>query len=1088
MKSGIHDNHLRGNAAHFLTSKIAAGSNLSFVSAYFTSFAYSKLSQHLDSIGAMRFLFGEPRFIESIESENLSPPAFSINDDGLTLSESLNQASHALACAKWIRDKVEIRSVKQAGLMHGKLYHIDDGKRAHAMVGSSNFTTKGLGLTDEPNIELNLVVDSDRDRNDLLSWFEEIWRDPHLTQDVRDEVLTLLERLHRRNSPEFVYLKTLYHIFEEFLADQTEEDLKLDLAKFDRTEIWNALYEFQRDGVKSVLSKIDRYGGCILADSVGLGKTYTALAVIKWFELRNQRVLVLCPKKLRDNWTEFLVQNNSKTNSLLQDRFAYTVLSHTDLTRTSGRVGDVDLASIQWGNFDLVVIDESHNFRTASRGKLLDDGQYKQTRYEKLKEDIVKAGLKTKVLMLSATPVNNDLSDLKSQLDLLLASEPEAFQELGLNDLSRMIATASRQFKKWSRQATRDRDALFNKLPPKLFSLLDGVTIARSRKHVERHYAESMERIGPFPKRAKPEPIFSEVDTENEFPTFAEINARIAGLQLALYNPLGFVHHDKVPKYDEGGNLDQANRERFLVGLMKTGLLKRLESSVHSFEASLARTCGKIDERLSDIDKFKQFNHDSATSNVPSSDDDMEGEEDLQEAFEIGGALKYNLADMDVDSWAEALRKDRHVLEQLRIYASAVTPRRDMKLDELKSKLRERFDNPTVNRDGQSIRKVIVFTAYSDTARYLYEQLAPLAMQQGVNTGLVTGSDARATFGAQRFQDVLVNFAPRAKKRAAMPGMPDHGEIDLLIATDCISEGQNLQDADLLVNFDIHWNPVRLIQRFGRIDRLGSLHDTIRMVNFWPTPDLNQYINLKGRVEARMALANLSATGEDNILDHTADGDQNWRNRQIQKLDDEVFDFEDDPQGVTLSEFSLEDFRADLLTHSRQNELALEDAPLGLYAVTPSATVEGEVSLPPGVVFCLRRRGATDPSARESVGGLDPFFLVYLCDDGTVHSGFAAPRATLDIMRQLCLGRDEPLMDICAAFERETDNGRDMGRYDSLVKAAVADIRSRYAGRALSALGSERGRKLADADAQPRGESDFELVTWLVIKSEGEGA
>ena len=1085
MKSGIRDNRSRGTAASFLKEKANTGSELSVVSAYFTSFAYARLAATLDEIGKLRFLFGEPRFIDSVEGENLSPPAFSLEEDGLALTDGLRKSGAATQCAKWIREKAQIRSIKRAGLMHGKLYHVHDGKRDHALVGSSNFTIKGLGLTDEPNIELNLIVDSDRDRDDLLAWFNEIWSDEELTEDVRDEVLERLERLYRHNSPEFIYFKTLYHLFGQFLADQAVEEAELDDVRFTETAIWNMLFEFQRDGVKAVRAKLDRYGGCILADSVGLGKTFVALAIIKWFELRNQRVLVLCPKKLRDNWTEFLFQNNNETNRLLADRFSYTVLSHTDLTRTSGKVGDINLGSINWGNYDLVVIDESHNFRTASRGKPNADGSdYRPSRYEKLIEEVIGSGIKTKVLMLSATPVNNDLSDLKGQLDLVLASNPDAFLDLGISNLSGVIGDARRKFKDWIKAGGKDRDALIARLPPTLFSLLDGVTIARSRRHVERHYASTMAAIGHFPERERPDSIFAQIDTKGEFPAFAHVHDEISALRLALYNPLNFVHEEHKHRYDLGGNFDQGNRERFLIGIIKTGLLKRLESSVNSFGISMARLSERIDARLSDIEAL-QKGQSKALSDIELPEE-AEGDEDLEEAFEVGGALKYNLLHMDVDGWAEALRADRARLKQLKVAAFNVTPDRDAKLAELKKILSEKFSAPTTNRAGDAIRKVVVFTAFADTAQYLYRELMPFAQGVGVHSGLVTGGgETKATLGKARYQDILTNFAPRAKNRAAMKGLPQNEEIDLLIATDCISEGQNLQDADLLVNFDIHWNPVRLIQRFGRIDRIGSLNNSIKMVNFWPTPDLNHYINLQGRVEARMALVDLSATGEDNILadaKDAAEADLKWRDRQLLRLKDEVFDLEDEREGVTLAEFSLEDFRADLLHFSRQNQTELEDAPLGISAIVPP---DGDgATFDPGVIFCLKQIGAQLAEGQKPVGGLDPFFLVYVRDDGSIRHGFAASKTILDAMRALCVGRTEPIAALCEAFDRKTGKGQNMEDYDSLALAAVVAIKSNYAGRALSALAANRGGKLADAKAQPRSEGDFELITWLIINPE----
>ncbi len=1085
MQSGIRDNRSRGAAYSFLEEKVCENSELSFVSAYFTSFAYNKLAHKLDRIEKLRFLFGEPRFIESVESENLCPPAFSLDEDGLKLTEGLRRSAAALRCAQWIRERVQIRSIRRAGLMHGKLFHVNDGRREHAMVGSSNFTLKGLGFTEEPNIELNLVVDSDRDRDDLLKWFDEIWSDQELTEDVKNEVLEQLERLYRHNSPELVYFKTLFHLFEQFLETQKLEEQELTKSRLTQSAIWQTLHEFQREGVRAVLTKLDQSNGCILADSVGLGKTFVALAAIKHFQMQGIKVLVLCPKKLRDNWTEFLWHNNAETNPLRADELRYTVLSHTDLTRVSGKVGDIDLEKIDWGDFGLVVIDESHNFRTASKGKSVGvDGKLKPSRYEKLVDHVIRAGAQTKVLMLSATPVNNDLSDLKSQLDLIAASKAEAFQELGVNNLGNLIADAQRKFKDWAKGGGKDRDALIARLPAGLFSLLDGVTIARSRRHVERHYAAAMDKIGSFPTRNKPISIFAQIDREGAFPAFADVHDKISGLGLALYNPISFVMEEHRHIYDPGGNFDQGNREKFLIGIIKSGLLKRLESSVSSFGHSMQRLCNRIDTRLADIEAYRQGKQASVA--LDDLADEAEGDEELEDAFEVGGALKFKLAHMDVERWAEALSRDRDRLSALHSEAIAIIPTRDAKLAELQSILAEKFTRPTINRAGESNRKVIIFTAFSDTASYLYEQLRPFAEKNDIHAALVTGGgDTRSTLGRSRYQDILTNFAPRAKGRKAMSSMPQDAEIDLLIATDCISEGQNLQDGDLLINYDIHWNPVRLIQRFGRIDRLGSLNDEIQMINFWPTPDLNHYINLKGRVEARMTLVDIAGTGQDNILAEAidaAEAELHWRDRQLLRLQDEVFDLDEEKESVTLSEFSLEDFRADLLAFSKEHAKELRDTPIGINAVVPAITEDGPCD--PGVIFCLRRTGATVAPDTRSVGGLDPFFLVYVRADGTIRHAYTTPKTILDMMRALCLGTTAPLTKLCAAFDTQTEHGSKMEVYDGLAKAALDSIKGTYAGRALSALAGIRGGKLSEERSQPRGEEDFELITWLIIQPE----
>ncbi|WP_423068974.1 helicase-related protein [Devosia sp. CN2-171] len=1073
-RSGIRDNRDRGEVHEFISDRAVAGSQLSVVSAYFTAFAYDRLRVTLDQVSQLRFLFGEPRFLKDADNAGLVPPAFSLGESGLRLTDQVRHRAAALRCAQWIRDRVEIRSVKRAGLLHGKLIHVNDGRREHALVGSSNFTINGLGLGNSSNIELNLIVDSDRDRADLLTWFDELWSDTSLTEDVRQEVLRTLEANYSHAAPEFVYFKTLLHLFGDFLIEQAAEEALIQQTAFEQTAIWRTLFDFQRDGLRAVLAKIEKHGGCVLADSVGLGKTFTALAVIKWFEKRNKNVLVLCPKKLRENWTDYLAANNSEMNPLREDRFGYTVLSHTDLSRERGKVGDVDLARIEWGNYDLVVIDESHNFRSASRNK---SAGGRRSRYERLMDDVIKAGLKTKVLLLSATPVNNDLSDLKAQLDLISADNGHGFAELGVPNLGALIGSSRRHFADWAKSGSRNAGELLTKLPAALFGLLDGVTIARSRKHVERHYAASMEKIGGFPKRAIPESIFASIDSERGFPAFEDVDGAISKLELALYNPLTFVLPKYRAQYDKGGNFDQANREKYLIAMMKVGFLKRLESSVSSFRLTMDRMVSRIDQRLHDIESFDT----TAVIDAPVPDE-IEVDEELEEAFEVGGALKYNLTHIDRAAWRAALTRDRERISALALEARKVTPDRDAKLDRIKDIIRAKATEPTTNRDGETNRKIILFTAFTDTARYLYDELLPLARECGLEAALVTGDGCKTTLGRPRFQDVLVNFAPRAKRRSSMRGAEISGEIDLLIATDCISEGQNLQDADLLVNVDIHWNPVRLIQRFGRIDRIGSRNTSIRMVNFWPTEDLNKYLRLKDRVEARMALVDLSATGEDDLLNTRvgAESDARWRDEQLLRLKNEVFDLEDAGGGVSLSDFALDDFRADLLGFARTHEQALHDAPLGLHAIVPNECEGTRVD--PGVIFCLRRRPPDPNPEQAKINPLDPFYLVYVRDDGTVRIGFGQPKPILEAWRALSLGHTEPFEALCNIFDDETEQGENMERYDALIATAVTSVGATTASRTLSSLAGMRSTKVPDEASQARANSEYDLITWLIIR------
>jgi SNF2 family DNA or RNA helicase len=1094
--SGIRDNHSRGSVADFLNLKVCEGSKLSIVSAYFTIHAYEALRTRLEGIENLQFLFGEPRFIASLDPEKNERKHFSIDDDGLELSNRLVQRKVAFDCANWIKEKVQIRSVVDANFLHGKMYHIDDGRREHALLGSSNFTRRGLGLSTPPNLELNLVVDSDRDRTDLKAWFDSIWTDENLVSDVKDEVLRYLEQLYVNHAPEFIYFKTLFHVFERFISGQDADAALFEQTAIIDTEIWKALFDFQKDGVKGAIHKINAHNGCILADSVGLGKTYSALAVIKYFELRNHRVLVLCPKKLRDNWTVFLAQNNSDLNPFLKDRFSYTVLSHTDLSRESGRVDGVDLSTINWSNFDLVVIDESHNFRNNTKGRRDEDGNIvRKSRYERLMDDVIKKGVKTKILLLSATPVNNDLGDLRNQIYFVTEGRDAAFApDLAISSIKDTLSTAQKTFMEWARRSgERDARDLMDRLPASFFTLLDELTIARSRNHIKKYYRSSLEKIGHFPKRRKPESVFSEIDLKGRFLSYDRLNDEISKYELSLFNPSRYVLSAYAAQYEERKirNFSQANREKFLIGMIKVNFLKRLESSVHAFAITMERTVSKIEaleERLRAYKAHAKAAEDSLQPDLFAVED--EDDDDLTEAFQVGSKLKFEMAHLNVDQWLKDLATDKQQLSLLSDAAQAVDTSRDAKLAKLKQLIEHKVRHPDCNRNGEENRKVIVFCAFADTAAYLYGALEEWARGAlGLHIALVSGGARpnRTTFGKPDFSQILTNFSPRAKQRAKLKSMPQEGEIDILIATDCISEGQNLQDCDYLVNYDIHWNPVRIIQRFGRIDRIGSLNQEIQLVNFWPTPDLNKYINLKNRVEARMALVDIAATNEDNILnakdiEELVQSDLRYRDKQLLRLKDEVLDLEDFNESVALNEFTLDDFRAELLGFIEANRERLEDAPLGLYSVVP--TTPDYPTIQAGTIFCLKQRNSA--AGAEAVNPLQPYFLVYVRDSGEVRYNFTAPKQILEIFRSLCQGETEPYAKLCELFDSQTNDGKDMQRYSALLDAAITAIASQTDKKNFGNLFAGRGGKLVDETKLPKTAIDFDLITWLVIMNSEE--
>lgn len=1134
----IRDNWPNGNhgsVGAFLNENIKPDARLSFVSAYFTIYAYYHLKDRLDAIQELRFLFGEPNFVlDDTKTYRRS----SIEQDSISLDNSMKQKAIARQCADWIRTKVQIRSMVKPNFLHGKLYHIQHTNGStDAISGSSNFTASGLGFGNRPNMELNLIVDSKAQLTDLKDWFDTLWNaDDSLVRDVKEEVLKYLEQLHKDTDPEFVYLKTLYHIFENYLSQQKTDALFTGKTRFTESVVWNKLYSFQQDGVRGVISKMEQHGGCVLADSVGLGKTFEALAVIKYYEIKNKNVLVLCPKKLGENWTIYQASKASVLNPLRveingimhDDRLGYKVMYHTDLSRTQGiaQADSIQIETFNWSAFDVVVIDESHNFRNNTVGKYDADGNLIKSRYARLMDDIIKAGAQTKVLLLSATPVNNSLKDLRNQIYFITGGSDTALSEsAGVKHIGNTLSTAQKQFTEWAdpkKTVNRTVQGLMEKLDSGFFKLLDELTIARSRRHIETFY--DMAAIGKFPERLKPKSVYPDMDTKHRFRSYDAINREISGYKLSLFNPSAYLLPGYESEYGERidnqktANFSQAKREHFLIGMMKVGFLKRLESSVQSFELSMERTIQKI-ERLEVKIKAYQANPvhtiietDELTVEAPDDEEVMA----VEDAYLVGGKKKFNLAHLKLDDWLKDLSEDKDKLISLYNDAEAITPERDAKLQTLKELIRAKITSP-LNADN---RKVIVFTAFSDTASYLYENLYQWARTEfGIESALVTGSGSnQTTFQPKGFRNptdfnsILTNFSPRAKGRQQLAKtMPQSGEIDLLVATDCISEGQNLQDCDYLVNYDIHWNPVRIIQRFGRIDRLGSKNDKIQLVNFWPTKDLDQYINLKTRVEARMALVDVTATGEDNLLSNNqiedlVEQDLKFRDKQLKRLQEEVLDLEDlNDGGVSLTDFSLDDFRVELLRFIEKNKQQLADAPLGLYAVVPSPVGQyaqladnGQLKIAdndlikPGVLFCLRQKTDADQKNTDDnrqLNPLHPYYLAYVYDDGTVKYSYTNTKQILEVFRLLCQDRTLAYEKLCDMFNAETSNGADMSVYTSLMKQAI-DINRKRAEKKVAVqvkmnsnafLIPEEDEVSAHA-AQPDPTAAFDLITWLIIK------
>ena len=1084
----IVDN-IQRHVGDFLQEKIKVGSNLSIVSAYFTIYAYEAIRDTLENTSHTRFLYGEPRSVGSMDPIEDEAKFFRLNDKKeIELSIVLAQKAIARACAAWITNKVDIRTIKQANFLHGKLYHLATENNTDAtLIGSSNFTRRGLGFSTTPNIELNIEVRDGNEQESLAQWFDKLWDDDTLTQDVKQDVLAALERLGKAYAPEFVYYKTLFHIFEDkFLEHGAQDDILHDIHFYD-TEVWKALYEFQRDGVKSAINRLMRHNGCIIADSVGLGKTWTALAIIKFFELGNKSVLVLCPKKLEDNWIRYTSWAAWKNNPFQKDRLNYTVLAHTDLSRYEGKAGQIDLAAFNWGAFDLIVIDESHNFRNEGRNRIDQTSNViRRSRYNRLLEEVIKDGIQTKVLMLSATPVNTSLRDLRNQIYLITEKNQDAFQEtLGIGNLQAIFGIAQKEFQKWEKKrrsnGKADKATLLQSLGADLLSLLDAISIARSRDHIRRFYPEVAKKIGGFPSRAKPKNLDPATDSEGEL-SYDDLHDQIGNFRLAVYMPSQYLKDASTLEEEKREHrFDQRDRENWLIGMMRVNLLKRLESSVHSLTLTVERILKKIDKVNELIETWQKQKNNGRFESQPDVD-----EED--EEFVIGKRRQYKLDEINVEDWQKDLNEDKRVFEALHSLARRVTPKRDVKLSELKQVLKNKIETAPVDKDGHTNKKSLVFTTFSDTARYLYNQLENWASSEmGIHIALVTGGDGnKSTLGLSRFNDILECFAPKAQQKEK-----GGEEIDILIATDCLSEGQNLQDCDLVVNYDVHWNPIRLMQRFGRIDRLGSRNKQVSMINFWPTKDLDRYLDLKNRVEARMALADAAATGLDDPLDEASktislddeklvQGELEFRDEQLMRLRDEILDIDEVDDGVSMSDLTLDDFMADLLQYVQQHRKKLEEAPFGIYAIASADTLTKipkliKNSVTPGVVFCLKQRIEV---SEKTPNVLYPYFLIYIRDDGKVQYTFKQAKQTLTLFRTLASGKPDAMLELESAFDATTDHGREMGKYNEYIHSAIHSIVATLRTEELKALVQDGGATIMK---KTHFAQEFELITWFIV-------
>lgn len=1072
-----------------LKKTITPGSKLRIAASCFSIYAFEALKAELEQIESLEFIFTSPTFVPTDVTDKLRKEhrEFHIpklerernlygTEFEVRLRNELTQKAIAKECAEWMRRKAQFRSNRTQAPMQ-QFMTVSAAENASAYMPLHGFSAVDLGY-EKGNAVSNFVTKMGEPSmaQQWLALFDQIWGDKEKLEDVTEKICEHIASIYKENSPQSIYFLMLYNIFSEFLEDLNADVLPNDLTGYQDSLIWKKLFNFQRDAATGIINKLETYNGCILADSVGLGKTFTALAVVKYYELRNKSVLVLCPKKLADNWLTY--KGNQITNIFVKDRFGYDVLCHTDLLRTRGQSFGMDLRKINWGNYDLVVIDESHNFRTN------DPYRDRETRYQRLLNEVIRQGVKTKVLMLSATPVNNRFSDLKNQLALAYEGDPENLNSKlrTEKDIDEIFKRAQATFTTWSKlpPAERTPTAILTSLDFDFFELLDSVTIARSRRHIQTYY--DTKDIGEFPERLKPISHHCQLTNRTDVIGFNAIFEQLTMLTLAVYTPMAFVQPSRRSKYEPdaeddftgASNLGQSGREKGLQALMTVNLLKRLESSVHSFRLTLQSLADNHDRTLKKIADFQKSGQDATFADLSQSfaDADEEDEGDIldDEEDSIGGKVEISLRDMDIPAWKQALEADLVVIKELLAEMAKITPSDDTKLQHLKTTILSKLASP-INPGN---KKVIVFTAFADTAEYLFKHLSPFFLEKNhLHSAMVVGGNRTASTLKKPFdfQALLTLFSPRSKEKAAI--MPkENAEIDILIGTDCISEGQNLQDCDYLINYDIHWNPVRIIQRFGRVDRIGSKNKCIQLVNYWPDITLDEYINLKERVESRMVIADVTATGDDNPLDSKAN-DVSYRREQLRKLQEEVIELEDLKTGISITDLGLNDFRMDLLNHVREHG-DLSRLPSGMHAVIPAAPERG---LHSGAIFALRNRN--DGVNINQQNRLHPYYLVYVGQDGQIIVNHTEPKRLLDLARAACKERPEAIPEVYQPFNKATKDGRKMDAYSGLLNTAIRsmielkeekDIDSLFTGGKTSALLNTIS-----------GLDDFELIAFLVV-------
>lgn len=1072
-----------------LKKSIKPNSKIKIVASYFSIYAFEALKDELSKIGELQFIFPTPTFVSKGITDKLKkekreyyiPKHMNENmlygtDFEIRLRNQLTQKVIAKECADWVKNKVTFKSnITPNGIPN--FIYVDNGENESVYMPINGFTSTDLGY-EKDNMMFNLInkLDGDYTRQ-FFNQFKNVWDDDATLEDVTTSITDYISSAYIDNAPEYIYFITLYNIFNEFLDDIMSEDyMPNERTGYKNSIIWNKLYNFQRDGAIGIINKLEKYNGCILADSVGLGKTFTALAVMKYYASRNKNILVLTPKKLANNWNKY--RDNVKTNLFYKDGIHFDVLYHTDLGRKKGISNGHDLSQFNWDNYDLVVIDESHNFRNANSYK------DKETRYDFLLKHVMNDGVKTKVLMLSATPVNNRFNDLKNQLALAYGENVNEFNEKLETEktVETILKNAQQQFNEWSKLPVEERTSkrLMDSLDIDFSILLDNVTIARSRKHITKYY--DTKDIGKFPTRLRPESYYCDIADSNDFLGYNDIFESLMGLTMGVYAPMDYVQPSKIHKYEElydtnvgRATLKQVNRERALQRLMTINMLKCLESCVDSFRITLKKIKEVNQNTLKSIIDFENHKSEHKNYELNQIDEDDFDNDDFDITNESTlGKVKIDFADMDLKLWKNDLKSDIDTLDTLYDLMMIVSPDKDLKLRKLLSLIDNKINNP-INPNN---KKVLIFSAFADTTNYLYDNISSYVKDKyGLNTARIQGAQSgnTATIDGDKETDrLLALFSPKSKERDVVYPNDKNVNIDILIATDCISEGQNLQDCDLCINYDIHWNPVRIVQRFGRIDRIGSVNEYIKLINFWPNVSLDSYINLNARVENRMKLVDATATGDDNIIS-SEQADLDYRKQQLKKLQDgDLQDLEDVDGSITITDLGLNEFRMDVVSYIKEHGEP-KNIPNGLYAVVRH---DDNANIQKGVIYVLKNK--VDDINIGKKNRLHPYYLVYLDEQGNVINNHMEVKQILDVIRKTCKNQTEPIKDLCHQFSKETKDGYKMDKYSELLNKSIESIIDVKETNDIYSLFNNGSDVLFSGNI--KGLDDFELIAFVVIK------